>query len=304
MQGSIYLPAMSLFLSDVEFNRENRAVFFNNTIAKGSFIDNNGDMNNQDQPQPTQQPQVIRLNRTMPVLTYGLLVLLAMIFFYATSLDNSLPVARFRDGTTITERELFLLDWAKINELVFQGEYYRLFTSMFIHLEGFHFFFNAYALYLFGREVESLYGHVRFAIIYVLGGLAGSVASLLYTDGLSIGASGAIFAIFAASGVYFYHHQRLFGHGARQRLVQMGVLALINIVLGVTIPRIDNAAHIGGMLGGFILAWFMAPEHEIRGREVGNPHIVDTNNVQNWVFVPVVFSMALAIIVVMFSSTA
>lgn len=279
-------------------------MFSNNTIANSTFMDHNEDMDNQNQPQPIQQPQIIHLHRTTPVLTYGLLVLLAMIFFYATTLDNSVPVARFRDGTTITQRELFLLDWAKINELVFQGEYYRLFTSMFVHLEAMHFFFNAYALYLFGREVESLYGHVRFAIIYILGGLAGSVGSLLYTDGLSIGASGAIFAIFAASGVYFYHHQRLFGHGARQRLVQMGVLALINIVLGVTIPRIDNAAHVGGMLGGFILAWFMAPEHEVRGRDVGNTHIVDTNTVQNWVFVPVVFSMALAIIVVMFSSTA
>ena len=289
-------------MSGTEFNQQNQSLFFNNTIANGTFIDNNGDMDNQNQPQPTQQPQVIRLERTTPVLTYGLLALLAMIFFYATTLDNSVPVARFQDGTLITERELFLLDWAKINELVFQGEYYRLFTSMFIHLEAMHFFFNAYALYLFGREVESLYGHVRFAIIYVLGGLAGSVASLLFTDGLSIGASGAIFAIFAASGVYFYHHQRLFGSGARQRLVQMGVLALINIILGVTIPRIDNAAHLGGMLGGFILAWFMAPEHEIQGRDVGNPHIVDTNTVRNWVFVPVVFSMALAIIVVMFST--
>ncbi len=259
------------------------------------------DMDNQNQPQPIQQPQVVRLNRTTPVLTYGLLMVLAMIFFYATSLDNSVPVVR---GTLITERRLFEFDWAKINELVFQGEYYRLFTSMFVHSEAMHFFFNAYALYLFGREVESLYGHVRFAIIYILGGLAGSVGSLLYTDGPSIGASGAIFAIFAASGVYFYHHQRLFGHGARQRLVQMGVLAFINIVFGITIPRIDNAAHVGGMIGGFILAWFMAPEHEVQGREIGNPYIVDTNTVRNWVFVPVVFSMALAIIVIMFSSTA
>jgi rhomboid protease GluP len=261
-------------------------------------------MENQEQPQPPQQKVVIRLNRATPVLTYGLLVVLALIFAYATSLDDTGTVARFTDGTPITERELFLLDWAKINELVFDGEFYRLFTSMFVHLEATHFFFNAYALYLFGREVESIYGHLRFAIIYILGGLAGSVASLLYTDGLSIGASGAIFAVFAASGVYFYHHQRLFGEGARQRLVQMGVLALINIVFGITVPRIDNAAHVGGMLGGFILAWFMSPEHQIRGLEAGNPHIIDTNTTRDWLVVPVVFSMALAIIVIMFSSTA
>lgn len=241
-----------------------------------------------------QEPVKIKIHfpTVDPILTYIILGLLTLVYIYQSRLD-------------IVQQDAFLMDWAKINSLIYEGQYYRLISSMFVHLEMLHFFFNAYALYLFGRDVERLFGHLRFAIIYFLGGLAGSVASLIYTDAPSIGASGAIFAVFAAMGVYYYHHQRLYGEIARQRLIQMGVLAIINIMFGM-LPdvRIDNAAHIGGLIGGFILAWFISPEYEIMGRETMQPRLEDTNPSQNWFFVPVAFTIAIAIIVMMFSVNA
>lgn len=229
-----------------------------------------------------------------PIITYVLLAINVIIYLYFTSLSD-------------VGKNLFYLDWAKFNEAVNAGEYYRLFTSMFVHFEFFHIFLNGYALYYFGREVERLYGYFRFTIIYILGGLAGSVGSYMYTDAPSIGASGAVFAIFSALGVYFYHHRHLYGKGADRRIVQMAFLGAFNIFFGFVQPRIDNAAHIGGILGGILLAWFICPELKITGidaqyGELPEPKVVDANELKDWIIVPIVFAISLAILVVLLTS--
>jgi rhomboid protease GluP len=226
----------------------------------------------------------ITLPTVQPILTYAILSVISLIFLYSTTLDP------------LGER-LFLLDWAKINDrILYDGEYYRLLTCMFLHLNMAHLLFNGYALYLFGRDVESLFGHVRFAVIYFMGGITGSVASLLYTDAISIGASGAIFAVFSAMAVYLYRHRHFYGEGARRRLSQMAILAVINIAFGLSNNNVDNAAHIGGLLGGFVLGWFISPEFEIQ-RDLVEPNgvrVVDTNTPNKWMLVPVIFAAGIA----------
>ena len=248
-------------------------------------------------PNTNQLPQLprripVRFPTVEPQLTYIILAIIGLVFFYTQSL-NPLQLNEFQ------------FDWAKINSQVYQGEYYRLFTSMFLHLDLMHWGFNSLALYIFGRDVERYFGHVRFAIIYVLGGLAGSLGSLIYTDAASIGASGAIFALFGAYGIYIYIHRHIYGEAANLRLRQLFFLAVFNIIIGFSPgSNIDNAAHLGGLFGGFILGWFIAPEFEPRQTPDHQIVMIDTNTPEKWAIMPVLFGVAIVGLVLFAQSTA
>ena len=115
---------------------------------------------------------------------------------------------------------------AKVNELVVQGEYWRLFTAMFLHIGLLHLFFNSYALYLYGPAVEKLFGKVKFLVIYIVSGLMGSLLSYLFSPNPAAGASGAIFGLMG-SLLYFRKEKRnLF-----QRIFGPGLLMIIGINL-------------------------------------------------------------------------
>ena len=242
---------------------------------------------------PDQPPRVVRrIAVQMPVaeprLVYGLLGVIVLIFLYSFSLS---PV----------ERNLFFSDWAKVNPAIRDGEYYRLFTSMFLHLNLTHILFNGYALYVLGRDVESLFGTARFAVIYFLGGLSGSLASFIFTDAPSVGASGAIFAIFGAEMVYFYQNRRLHGEMGRRHLNQLIFLMLLNLGLGFFSSatsgfRLDNAGHIGGLVGGVVLAWFIGPEFEVAqdASTVTGLRVVDRNQPRQWAGVSLAYAVGLA----------
>ncbi len=233
------------------------------------------------QTPPLRRRIAIQMPVAAPRLTYILLAINVLIFAYMLTLS-----AR--------EQDLFLLDWAKINDRIREGEYYRLFTSMFLHLNLMHMFFNGYALYILGRDVESLFGPVRFAVIYFLGGLSGSLASFIFTDALSIGASGAIFAIFGAEMVYFYQHRKLHGELGRQRLSQLFFLMLINLVLGISSPSIDNAGHIGGLFGGVVLTWFIGPAYVVKANpETQTLTVKDENPIEKWALSSLLYAAGL-----------
>jgi rhomboid protease GluP len=141
------------------------------------------------------------------------------------------------------------------------NQIYRLFTAMFLHGDIMHIFFNMYALYIVGNMIEPIFGRLRFGLIYVLGGLAGSVLSLALGDyGIpSVGASGAIFAIFTAEAVHLYQHRDIY-RDVKGQLRQILFLIGFNVLIGFTPgSRIDNWGHIGGLIGGAILAWRIAP---------------------------------------------
>lgn len=250
-----------------------------------------------DNQPPSQPPGPQRVAVYMPLavprLMYVLLAINVLIFLYYFRMP-----AR--------EQFQFLYDWGKVNGLIQEGEYYRLFTSMFLHLDLMHILFNGYALYILGRTVESLFGPVRFGLIYFLGGLSGSLASFVFTDALSVGASGAIFAVFGAAMVYFYQHRDLHGAFGRRYLSQLVVIMVINLALGLfsttgaTSFTIDNAGHIGGLVGGVVLAWFIGPEYQVRrdaSVETGYT-VVDTNPVQRWALPSVLYAVGLAAVMV------
>ncbi|MBT2643793.1 rhomboid family intramembrane serine protease [Bacillus sp. ISL-41] len=140
---------------------------------------------------------------------------------------------------------------AKFNPLILEGEWWRFFTPIIIHIGFLHLFMNTLALYYLGMMVERLYGNMRFLFIYIISGFSGVLASFIFSPNLSAGASGAIFGCFGALLYFGVAKPRLFW-----RTLGLNILVVlgINLAFGFTIPGIDNAGHIGGLVGGFATA--------------------------------------------------
>lgn len=124
------------------------------------------------------------------------------------------------------------------------GEYYRLLTAMFLHAGIFHLLMNMWALLVLGRNLEYALGPVRFLALYLLSGLGGSVAVYWFADPhrLTVGASGAIFGLFAA---FFVVLRRL----GRDTSAIVPVLVL-NLIITFVVPGISIAGHLGGLVSG------------------------------------------------------
>lgn len=209
----------------------------------------------------------VRLPLTKPVITYVLLGLIVVIFVADVIIEQLAGVP--------------LLSYlgAQINSWVAAGEYWRIFSSIFLHAGLTHLAFNGWALFSIGRDIEAFYGHRWFAAIYVLAGLAGSLAwYVLGRDGASVGASGAIFGLIGAEVAFFMRNRRLFGKLGSQRLSNLAVLIGINLVFGFTVPNINNHAHLGGLAAGFLLGFVLAPSYVVEWSYEGfapAPRLVD-----------------------------
>lgn len=152
----------------------------------------------------------------------------------------------------------------KVNESILDGQLWRLFTPMLLHGSILHLGFNMYALYIFGPGLERTYGHGRFLALFVLSGFAGNVFSFLFTDSPSLGSSTAIFGLLGAEAVFLYQNRKLYGVVGQRALINIIVIAAINLVIGLS-PGIDNWGHVGGMLGGALFAWYAGPVLRIEG---------------------------------------
>ncbi|MBT2687135.1 rhomboid family intramembrane serine protease [Bacillus sp. ISL-47] len=138
---------------------------------------------------------------------------------------------------------------AKFNPLILEGEWWRFFTPIVLHIGLLHLLMNTLALYYLGSAVERVYGNLRFIFIYILAGFGGTLASFIFSPALSAGASGAIFGCFGALLYFGLIYPKLF---FRTMGFNILVVLAINLAFGFTIPGIDNAGHIGGLIGGFL----------------------------------------------------
>jgi rhomboid protease GluP len=138
---------------------------------------------------------------------------------------------------------------------IFVGhEYWRLLTAMFLHGGVLHLVMNLFALVQIGSMFELMFGTRRFLTIYFVSGLLASLTSAFFTEGPSVGASGAIFGILGAFVLSVkrsprWRHERF----ARNIVKQLLFWIVANIIIGFQIPQIDNSAHLGGLLAGVIL---------------------------------------------------
>ena len=151
-----------------------------------------------------------------------------------------------------------------------EGETYRLFTCMFLHFGIYHIANNMLVLFVLGQRLEPVLGKVKFILVYLLGGLGGNIFSLLmetkkaeYT--VSAGASGAVFAVM---GAMLYVVIRSRGRIQDISVRQMMIMAGFSLYFGFTSTGVDNAAHVGGLVCGFILAALLYHPGKVSGRRI------------------------------------
>ncbi|AWZ49242.1 hypothetical protein C3495_10640 [Clostridiaceae bacterium 14S0207] len=138
-----------------------------------------------------------------------------------------------------------------VNIALLNNQFYRFITCMFLHGGVAHVFFNMYALYAIGPVVENVYGTKNFLIIYFIAGLTASILSSFTLNGVAIGASGAIFGVLGAVLIFAYNAKRKIGKGLLYNII---AVIFINIIIGLSMPNIDNKAHIIGLVSGIVVS--------------------------------------------------
>lgn len=184
-------------------------------------------------------------SKKTPYITY-IIMGICFIMFLITGMGNDTGV---------------LIEYgANLDVLVKNGEYYRLLTSMFLHSGLLHLFFNMYALYIIGPQVESFFGKTKYLIIYLLSGISGSLLSVAFNvNTVSVGASGAIFGLFGALLYFGYNYRGYLGNVIKSQILPV---VIINLMFGFISTGVDVAGHIGGLIGGIIVSSVLGSSDE------------------------------------------
>lgn len=169
---------------------------------------------------------------TTPVVTYGLIAVNVLAF-----------VAQVASRSVEVEFVMF-------SPAVAHGEFYRLLTSAFLHSGITHILFNMFALFVVGPPLEIWLGRLRFAALYLLSALGGSVLIYLFSDAPTLGASGAVFGLFAATFVV--------GKKVKVDIRWVVIMIVINLVITFTVPSISWQGHLGGLVTGGLVAFAYA----------------------------------------------
>lgn len=178
-------------------------------------------------------------NNPVTVTLIGIQLIVFILMTLAGGSTNSLVLLRFG---------------ALQASLVHAGEWWRLITPVFVHIGFAHILINSITLYFIGIYIEQLFGHWRMLVIYFASAFAGNLLSAYcLPNGLSAGASTAIFGLFGAFimlGMSFRDNQAI-----RVLSRQFLILVVLNIATDLMVPGIDLAGHIGGLVGGFLMAY-------------------------------------------------
>lgn len=177
-----------------------------------------------------------------PIITY-LIMIICVIMFCVTFILGNGP----------TDINTLIKLGANASYFTKNGEFYRLFTCIFLHAGFAHILCNMYSLYVIGPQVESFFGKLKYLFIFIFSGISGSILSLAFaSDNLvSVGASGAIFGLLGAICYFGYHYRVYLGNVLKSQIIPVIVL---NLFIGFCVAGIDNFAHIGGLIGGVFAA--------------------------------------------------
>lgn len=202
------------------------------------FIKVTDNINKRNEAKSNEAEKIFK--RKNPTVTYGIIFICILMFILMYIFGNG-----SEDNYTL------LLFGANLDVLTKGGDYYRLVTSMFLHIGIWHLFVNMYSLYVLGKEVENTLGRRKYLIIYLLSGIAGSILSLAFNHNIiCAGASGAIFGIMGAILYFGYYYRAYLGSTIINSILPVIIL---NLIIGFLDTGIDNAAHIGGLVGGILL---------------------------------------------------
>ncbi|HKE97548.1 MAG TPA: rhomboid family intramembrane serine protease [Actinomycetes bacterium] len=203
-------------------------------------------------PQPPRQepPRPPPPRPPVPVVTWSVLAVNAVMLVVTALLSGG--SSGFVEPSPRALCRLGALNAAAIAE---GGQWWRLLTVMVLHGGVLHFALNSYALWVFGPLMERALGSLRMAAVYLVGGFAGSAASFAFTrTTLGVGASGAIFGLLGGLVAFLWRRR---DRGGMSQLRSVLLIVAINLVFGLSIPNIDNLAHVGGFVGGLVAVWLL-----------------------------------------------
>lgn len=192
------------------------------------------------------------------ICTKGLIIANILVFLALTFIGN-------------TEDAVFMAEHGAMYEpyIVYGKEYYRLFTSQFLHFGIEHLLNNMVLLGALGWHIEEETGHIKFLLIYLISGVGGNLCSLFWNmlqgnEVISAGASGAVFGLMGALACVFIKNK-----GKAGRLTGRGIIVLIvlSLYVGFTSSGVDNIAHIGGLLFGFIVTFLLYRAPKLKKNE-------------------------------------
>ncbi len=195
------------------------------------FIKLTSDINQKSEVEAKKNEDVFKPKT--PIITYVLLAINIFLFLLAKLDDHFVE-------------SLFL-----VNRVHITGEYYRIITSFFLHYHLLHFLCNAYALYIIGSQLEGFLGKWKYIFVYMISGICGSFLSMIFMgdSSASLGASGAIFGLLGSLLYFGFYYRVYLGTVIKSQIIP---LILLNLGIGFFISGIDNAAHIGGLVGGVL----------------------------------------------------
>ena len=197
------------------------------------FIKITDDINNKNRKDAMETDQILEPKK--PTITIIILGIISLVYLISLMTDAN-----------------FVVYYFGLNRFFVQsGEVYRLLTGSFIHIDLLHFLCNAYALFMIGSMIEGYFGKKKFIIIYLVSAITASLLSIAMMDGFSIGASGAIFGLLGSLLYFGYHYRVYFGNVILKRIIPVIIL---NLAIGFASNTIDNFAHIGGLIGGFLIS--------------------------------------------------
>lgn len=190
------------------------------------------------------------MNNRKPILTYTLIlinvIVFALMYIYGNGSEDIETLKNFG---------------ANYIPLVKSGEYIRLITSAFVHIGIIHLLSNMYALYVIGRQVEQLYGRIKYILIYFISVIMGSLFTVVFSSSNTVaaGASGAIFGLLGALLYFGYSYRGYIGNSIINQVLPA---ILLNLVIGFSSPNIGNSAHIGGLIGGYLISMALGIDTE------------------------------------------
>lgn len=140
----------------------------------------------------------------------------------------------------------------KYREAIMNGQWWRLVTAGFLHGGLIHIGMNSWVLYSVGAQAEEIYGTSRMIVFYFVSSVAGFYASTYWSANVSVGASAAIMGLIGAMIAFGVRSRAAYASALRGQYIQW---ALYTVAIGFIIPAIDNAAHVGGVIAGFCIAY-------------------------------------------------
>lgn len=222
------------------------------------FFKITGEISKKSEEESIKAEEVFKIKK--PIVTYTLIALNVIVFLFM-----------YLFGAGSTDVLTLLKFGANYAPLVKIGEVWRLITSVFVHIGLIHLLCNMYSLYIIGPQLESFFGKIKFLFIYIISGIIGNLFSVLLTDGISAGASGAIFGLFGALLYFGYHYRIYLGTVIKSQVIP---LIILNLMIGFMGSGIDNYAHIGGLVGGILSSIAVGVKYKSSNFEKVNGWIV------------------------------